>query len=386
MMLVGMSVKAQTSNYDFEDNGLYYKIDSTGEGLAVVKGDNLYKGSVIIPETVTHESKTYNVTTIASEAFSDCNELTSIDFGNVTTLEDKAFNNCVGLKSLNLKNVKTLNLNTFVGCISLESLDLGKVESLPDGDESICHGVFSDLEHLTTVDLGEVKTIGNFAFRNCINLTNVDFSNVETIGKWSFNRCTSIKSVKPEKVMTIKEYAFSYCEGLVSIELIDVKNIKKGTFNCCYALEKVNLGNAKNVAIYAFDGCENIKEVRTYETEPPVLSGYSFVESAYSAILYVPVSCKDAYANHKSWGKFTNIVEADPSGINDIINKDLIVNVYNGTIVIEGSNCGDNVKVYTHDGTLVSSMVSDGNVLNINVKSNAIYIVKVGERIFKLAL
>ena len=76
--------------HDFEVGGIYYNItNSTTKKVAVTYSGsysssvaNEYTGSVVIPETVTHNGTTYSVTSIGDEAFEYCTSLTSIEIPN----------------------------------------------------------------------------------------------------------------------------------------------------------------------------------------------------------------------------------------------------------------------------------------------------------------
>lgn len=89
MLLCSISANA----HEFEVDGIYYNITSE-EDLTVevtFKGENMYDfsdrytGSVYIPETVTHNSIIYNVTSIGYKAFIRCSGLTSVTIPNSVT-------------------------------------------------------------------------------------------------------------------------------------------------------------------------------------------------------------------------------------------------------------------------------------------------------------
>lgn len=119
------------SAYDFEYNDLYYNIiseeDRTVEVAYLANNfDNEYyvKGSLIIPEWVTYEGKTYMVASIGEHAFDHCSSLTSIEIPNsVTSIGSSAFGYCYGLTSIEIPNsVTSIGDYAFNACSSLKKV------------------------------------------------------------------------------------------------------------------------------------------------------------------------------------------------------------------------------------------------------------------------
>ena len=91
------------SAHDFVVGGIYYSITSSSDLTVAVtyRGNSYsqysdeYSGAVIIPSTVTYNSKTYSVTSIGNEAFRDCSSLTAINIPkDMTSIGGRAFYNC----------------------------------------------------------------------------------------------------------------------------------------------------------------------------------------------------------------------------------------------------------------------------------------------------
>ena len=79
---------------------IYYNfINKKTESFVSCQGDDyhsaVYKGSVVIPESVIYDGETYPVTFIGDLAFCDCSDLTSVTIPeSVTTIASGAFSGC----------------------------------------------------------------------------------------------------------------------------------------------------------------------------------------------------------------------------------------------------------------------------------------------------
>ncbi len=63
---------------------------------------------------------------------------------------------------------------------------------------------------------GNITTIPDYAFKNCVNLTNIIIpNNVTLIGKKAFKNCRSLTSITiPDSVASIGDFAFNDCSSL----------------------------------------------------------------------------------------------------------------------------------------------------------------------------
>ena len=131
------------SAYDIEVDGIYYEIYSSSKTAEVtykVRGPNNYSGSITIPETITKDGVSYNVTSIGYEAFYGCEGLTSITLHDgITSIGGAAFMGCTGLTSISIPGaITSIKSETFRGCKGLTSI------VIPDGITSIGGYAFFD--------------------------------------------------------------------------------------------------------------------------------------------------------------------------------------------------------------------------------------------------
>ena len=188
--------------HDFRVNGIYYNKNADETSVTVTyignsydSYSNEYRGTVVIPSSVTYSDNTYAVTSIGDHAFSDCSGLTSITIPNsVTSIGNSAFSSCSGLTSITIPNsVTSIGNSAFSSCYGLTSVifnaencnDLsydvlsyndnvwpdGNLTSFTIGDKvqripaNLCRG----LSKLTSITIpNSVTSIGNSAFSSCI--------------------------------------------------------------------------------------------------------------------------------------------------------------------------------------------------------------------------
>ena len=85
---------------------------------------NTYIGDIVIPEIVTYNGTTYNVTSIEMDAFYSCAGLTSITIpACVKSIGDMAFSGCSALTSISLPaSMTSLGDGALADCSSLDSI------------------------------------------------------------------------------------------------------------------------------------------------------------------------------------------------------------------------------------------------------------------------
>lgn len=182
-------------------------------------------------------------------------------------------------------------------------------------------GVFAGLTNVTTLELphtlqgvgdcafygsqiksvrfdesGNIRTIGNSAFANCISLSEVYiplYAQVKIIGKAAFYNDYSLTGFTlPTSVYAIGDYAFQNCSGLQVIDLTSENNanylnaIGYHAFENCTSLTQVEFpekflqdssglpSDVKNkIPVNTFKGCTNIKHITVRNASLDIVDG-----------------------------------------------------------------------------------------------------------------
>lgn len=309
--------------HDFMVDGIYYNIIDTDVVAVTHKSDgvNSYSGTVIIPESVNYEGRTYQVTTIGDEAFyaSKCLKAVSM-FDGITIIGNHAFWGCDSLETIKFSDaLVSIGGAAFVGCKQLQEVDL------PTSLKIIGDEAFYGCESLTSVLVQSADSIGHHAFCACTGLTEATIlSSLKNIEKSLFHSCEKLKSVQlPNTVELIKDCAFTGCKSLKTFVIPDnVMSLGYQAF-CNSGLKNLTIGiSLDSIAMDCFAGC-HIQEIYALPKSPPKCGVGAF--SRYDATLYVPEGSEASYTTASPWKYFetkplpTRIDEIDKSETDGIV-------------------------------------------------------------------
>ncbi len=192
--------------------GLKYTLNSDKQSYSVEGLGTCTDTNIIIPST--YENKP--VTSIGKDAFTWCNNITSIEISNsVTSIGNSAFNGCYNLTSVTIGNsVTSIGEDAFAWCNNITSIEIPN----------------------------SVTSIGSRAFYECRKVTSIEIPNgVTSIGNSAFNGCESLTSVTiGNSLISISGRAFAYCYNLTSVILgKSVTSIGEDAFYACFKLVEV---------------------------------------------------------------------------------------------------------------------------------------------------
>jgi len=363
-------------------------------GDLVQIGSNAYAGCLFKTLDLRSEKGYINLAKIEEGTFSECMELETI------YLPDNDICNRVENNTFRIGAFSSLVLSDGIFYSKLKKIDFGKVKeignyafasysdkkigSANEGDthistlqdvsfngfrvETLGNGAFRGQPLLTNLDLSGVRTIGEYAFEQCLSL-NMDkkpmADSVQKIGKYAFSKCTSLGNVVVGKgLVSIGDYAFTKSAviddkartmeqegGLQSIDLtpaIDLGTVGTGAFaetpmtkaiidnelvtilnsnvfsNCPY-LKEVELGtNIKQVKANALSGCVRLQQV-IFDSSTTMDAGTFHADGIYAnednykftPINAVTLKCKagNLTVALDRCTKFCDMISSGPGGI-----------------------------------------------------------------------
>ena len=165
--------------------------------------------------------------------------------------------------------------------------------------------------------------LGSCAFLNCSGLTSLSLpSSLTSIEREAFAGCSGLTSLSlPSSLTSIKYRAFYGCSGLTSLTLpSSLTSIDSGAFSGCSGLTSLSLPSGlTSIGDGAFRGCSGLTSIYVYTEKLPNMGSDVFDGcDAKKCTVYVPKGTYDDYWLSE-FGYFENIVEFDPTGINNVI-------------------------------------------------------------------
>jgi len=161
------------------------------------------------------------------------------------------FRGFTSLETIDLSNIKDIGDQSFEGCTSLKNV------TMPSSEFSIGFSSFSRCASLTQIDLTNLKSGETVSgFDGCTSLKNVIFSKEPySIGGGAFRDCISLESIDVSGATAFGGVAFSGCSKLKSVTMPSTEytgGLSQGLFAGCISLTSIDLGNIIDTEIRGY--------------------------------------------------------------------------------------------------------------------------------------
>ena len=244
----------------------------------LIRGDD-----PIIGDDITIDGQILNITSVYSNAYRHNYTNTNVVFDDtVLNVGDGNFNGNMKIVSVDLNNVKTLGNEVFFKCSNLSSVDFGNV----------------------------IESIGNSAFASCESLNQEVIlpSTVQKIGAQAF-RFSAISKLNTGGATFVEGGAFANCTKMISAELPNVTAIGEtdgsGAFIACTSLVSVSMPSLSKVSgTKMFEACKSLRELYMgAESDDLTLGTGTFVSCNTNLIkLFVPEELLEFYQAKRPGG------------------------------------------------------------------------------------
>ena len=314
-----------------DSQGVKYSANSDDWTCRVSGHETSYNSDITIPEI--YEGRI--VSSIGNEAFSGCDELTSlITPSSLTSIGDNAFSGCNSIEWLDVGGIAPLEITAKafensnfqnatlyvpidgedayktaavwkdfkeVLVFKKTTIDSQGVRYTANDDRKTCYVSGHEDTYGATIEIPEtfggrkVTSIGGGAFSGCSGLTSLTIpSSVTSIGKGAFFGCKGLTSLTiPEGVTSIGGDAFSGCSGLTSLTIPEgVTEIGGSAFQYCSSLTSLTIpSSVTSISGGAFLGCSGLTSLTIPEGVTSI-GGDAFSGCSGLTSLTIPSSVK----------------------------------------------------------------------------------------------
>ena len=271
------------------------------------------------------------LTTLAYQAFRECQNLTSIILPEgLTKILYYSFEDCKNLKEVIIPaTLSSVNGYAFYKCPALERFngvhtsEDGRCIVLPSWSGNRLAAFAPN--GITTYTLQDnIVAINEYVFSGNTEIRHLIMPNsITSIGGDAFSGCIGMESiVLSENLTYIDMYAFSGCSNLKKVEnATNIRDLGYLAFSRCTSLESIDLPSLEYISENPFYGCTSLREVNS------------------------PLTSEDGRSIINRNGEMVSFI---PAGITDYIIPDGVTSLTYGTF----GECGELVSLQMSDSVI----------------------------------
>ena len=349
-------------------------------GNPVYYAENLYLNGELIEDLVIPEG----VKRISSGAFERLQHIKSVSIPNsVVFIGDNAFVDCGGLTSVYISDIASYcnikyNVPSANPVYYAENLYLNGelIDDLviPEGIEKINDYLFYGLDEIKSVTIPEsVTEIGHYAFYECNSISKITClgTTPPVVSENTFSDFSAYVYVPYESI-------YDYAKD-ATWSKFTINDLEKPQG----ALLQINAANSNGtIKMYIPDNASYsymFEPENNYRLHSVTFNGEDVTEEINERGIYTsPIIVEDATLN---------VTFEILTGLEEVVAADRVrVTAVNGYIIINGTIVGEQVHLYTSNGVLLNSAVSNGDEIKFEAKAGEIYIIKTLNRIVKVLM
>lgn len=294
-----------------------------------------------IPSSVTNDGITYPVTAVGYSSFSGMSYLKKVHVpASVTTIGSQAFSDCAILDTV----IVEPNAEGCYGLTSIES------------------SAFNWCKSLSCINLPpSLNSIGEVSFAHCALKEITIPEKVESVGQDCFWLCQSLKKVEWNAAADIPKECFLYCEELQNVVISGgVKMLGESCFGGVGLTSLVLPKSVSHIVGKIFKSCVNIISLNP---EPPFLDQVlSQKDDIAGSSLYVPEGSVDAYKAAYGWKKYGDSIHVANLGPVEAPNGLLYdIDLYSGNATLRKNTDANGNSLYTASDYVIASEDIEAN-------------------------
>lgn len=179
--------------------------------------------------------------------------------------------------------------------------DLSAVTAIPSGVFSQSNNPLNS--YITTVNLPNCTSIGDYAFYTCTNLSELNLPLCTYIGDSTF-RGINITSLDLPVCSHIGYTAFALCSNLSQVSLPVCEYIGSGALRGTN-ISTLTLPECKSIGVYGLS-IPTLRELVIETSTMCTLLSYNAIVGSSDLSIYVPASLVNTYKANSEWSHFSN--------------------------------------------------------------------------------
>ena len=295
------------------------------------------------------------------------------------------FLNCINLQSVQLPNsIKEMYGGTFSGCENLKEI------VLPTGLSIIKEYLFQNCKRLSKVTIPHtVSSISRGAFENCKDLEEVYCYASSVPGNNSQNNPFTGADIQYATLYVPAQSINCYNTALYWQDFKEIIAIPNYEAKKC-AEPKISYSNGKLLFTCDTEGAQFVSEISDTDIKTSTEAEID-LSATYHIIVYATAP---DYVNSDVVEATLCWIDQEPhkdgaiNGVAQVGASPILVQNRDGQILIKGVKDGANISVYAISGQQIASTESFNGqaVVNTNLSTNSVAIVKIGEKSLKVFL